>query len=112
MTYHAFVSPQGHVKYNAAFVVDEANLHKLTPGRWYTPQVLADFFGFKFSRCDYSACICECDHNAPFAYFREYRKAAMSIASSGVTPISGMMVLAFIFTTSAWAVKVSMVDRV
>lgn len=45
MTYHALVSPQGHVEINAAFVVGEANLHKLTPGRWYTPQELADLCG-------------------------------------------------------------------
>lgn len=45
MTYHALVSPQGHVEYNAVFVVGESNLHKLTPGRWYTPQELADLCG-------------------------------------------------------------------
>ncbi len=38
------VSPRGHVEYNAGSVVGTAAA-RLTPGRWYTPQELAELCG-------------------------------------------------------------------
>ncbi len=57
MTNDALVSPQGHVEYNATFSVGEANLHKQTPGRWYTPQEVADLFGRAFFLSGSSRCV-------------------------------------------------------
>ena len=43
MTYNALISPQGHVEYNAEFVLGD--ISKLTSDKWYTPQELADLCG-------------------------------------------------------------------
>jgi hypothetical protein len=43
--YVGLLSPQGHVEYNAAFVVGEDNAQKLEKGKWYTSQELANMFG-------------------------------------------------------------------
>lgn len=41
MTFHALISPQGHVEYNAVYVMGgEAVLSKLKVGQWYTVEEL------------------------------------------------------------------------
>lgn len=44
MTCYTLVSPQGHVEYNAEFVMGEAH-KKLEHGKWYTNQELANIAG-------------------------------------------------------------------
>lgn len=39
------VSPQGHVEYNARFVVGDKAAENLEHGKWYTNQELADIGG-------------------------------------------------------------------
>jgi len=43
--FHALVSPQGHVEYNAEFVIGKAGVEGLEPGKWYTNEDLARIAG-------------------------------------------------------------------
>ena len=45
MTYFALVSPQGHVEYNALFVLGEGTVAKLEHGKWYTNEELGRIAG-------------------------------------------------------------------
>ncbi len=44
MSWIGLVSPQGHVEYNARFVIGNA-AEKLENGKWYTNEELADIAG-------------------------------------------------------------------
>ncbi len=56
MTYHALISPQGHVEYNATFVV-RRGIDKLEHGQWYAPQELANLCGGALFLRESSQCI-------------------------------------------------------
>ncbi len=53
----SLISPQGHVSYNARFVVGNKIAETLMPGHWYTNQELADLSGIACFLRDSSGCI-------------------------------------------------------
>ena len=51
MVFHALISPQGHVEYNAKFLVD---IKKLRVGKWYSSEELCKMGAMFLRECPQS----------------------------------------------------------